>query len=403
MRDYKDRYAVPQDDSRGCLCWDSNTYSRECCDDDYHAQGIGNITGLALSQSLVTIASLSVSQGGGVSTPTANYKGADLGTVTVTPTTFAPVVTDTPRSITSSLVVPESVVVNSEEVKFSNKGDTVSKTETITQPANVSVALSCSDITFTGFAVSQAGVITQPTIDIGTISSTTPLSFALVSTETTRTLNVNITVPSGYTNAGATLACTTTATQPIATLSNPVTTNPYKYLFTGYPTGIVIYRFAYNTAGDFIDIKGIKGELGQSSGITISSFSKPEIVDGNTSGLTMTETEDASLALAGAVMANSGTDIQYFSSSLFTTQQTGTPNVSTVSYTNNANNVASNYGLYDSTNSIGIGVYTNTLASIPVSDATLLNQALADGYYTGYNNPKQVRIEDGVIQEVLDI
>ena len=403
MRDYTEKYPVPQDDSRGCLCWDTNTYSRECCDDDYRSQGIGNITGLALNQSLVTIASLSIAQGGAVSTPTANYKGADLGTVTVTPTSFAPVVTDTPRSITSSLVVPESVVVNSEEVKFSNKGDTVSKTETITQPANVSVALSCSDITFTGFAVSQAGVITQPTIDIGTISSTTPLSFALVSTETTRTLNVNITVPSGYTNAGATLACTTTATQPIATLSNPVTSNPFKYQFTGYPTGIVIYRFAYNTAGDFIDLKGIRGELGQSLGITISSFSKPEIVDGDATGLAMNETEDAALAQIGAVMSHGGNDIQYFSATPFTTLQTGSVDISIVYYTNNTNNTANNIGLYDSTDSIGIAVYTNLLASIPVSDATLLNQKLADGYYTSFNNPKQVRIEDGVIQEVLDI
>ena len=30
---------------RASLCWDSNTYSVECCDgDDYHSQGIGNIT-----------------------------------------------------------------------------------------------------------------------------------------------------------------------------------------------------------------------------------------------------------------------------------------------------------------------------------------------------------------------
>jgi hypothetical protein len=26
-----------------CLCWDTNTYSIECCDGSLHAQGIGNI------------------------------------------------------------------------------------------------------------------------------------------------------------------------------------------------------------------------------------------------------------------------------------------------------------------------------------------------------------------------
>lgn len=31
----------PKGGNRGCLCWDSETYSRECCDGSYHAQGIG--------------------------------------------------------------------------------------------------------------------------------------------------------------------------------------------------------------------------------------------------------------------------------------------------------------------------------------------------------------------------
>jgi len=44
-RQYKVKPPVPTDGRRGCLCWDSNTYSVECCDgDDYHSQGIGNIT-----------------------------------------------------------------------------------------------------------------------------------------------------------------------------------------------------------------------------------------------------------------------------------------------------------------------------------------------------------------------
>jgi len=30
----------------GCLCWETETYSSECCDEnDYHAQEIGNIGG----------------------------------------------------------------------------------------------------------------------------------------------------------------------------------------------------------------------------------------------------------------------------------------------------------------------------------------------------------------------
>ena len=35
----------PKGSSRACLCWDTNTYSRSCCDGSIGAQGIGNITG----------------------------------------------------------------------------------------------------------------------------------------------------------------------------------------------------------------------------------------------------------------------------------------------------------------------------------------------------------------------
>ena len=33
----------PTGSSRACLCWDSNTYSIECCDGSIWAQGIGNV------------------------------------------------------------------------------------------------------------------------------------------------------------------------------------------------------------------------------------------------------------------------------------------------------------------------------------------------------------------------
>ena len=40
----KDRYNVPQDKRRGCLCKDGKRYSRECCEGNYWNQGIGKIT-----------------------------------------------------------------------------------------------------------------------------------------------------------------------------------------------------------------------------------------------------------------------------------------------------------------------------------------------------------------------
>jgi len=40
----KNRYNVPQDKRRACLCRDRDTYSRDCCEGDYINQGIGSIT-----------------------------------------------------------------------------------------------------------------------------------------------------------------------------------------------------------------------------------------------------------------------------------------------------------------------------------------------------------------------
>jgi hypothetical protein len=39
----KNRYNVPQDKRRGCLCKDGKRYSIECCKGDYMNQGIGKI------------------------------------------------------------------------------------------------------------------------------------------------------------------------------------------------------------------------------------------------------------------------------------------------------------------------------------------------------------------------
>ena len=34
-------YSSPTNGKRGCLCWDANTYSKECCDGTIRAQGVG--------------------------------------------------------------------------------------------------------------------------------------------------------------------------------------------------------------------------------------------------------------------------------------------------------------------------------------------------------------------------
>lgn len=39
----RERYSSPKGGRRGCLCWDTNTYSKKCCDGHYRSQGIGSI------------------------------------------------------------------------------------------------------------------------------------------------------------------------------------------------------------------------------------------------------------------------------------------------------------------------------------------------------------------------
>ena len=35
----------PKGGNRGCLCWDTNKYSKKCCDSSLRAQGIGRTRG----------------------------------------------------------------------------------------------------------------------------------------------------------------------------------------------------------------------------------------------------------------------------------------------------------------------------------------------------------------------
>lgn len=201
MRKRNIKPPVPQDDRRGCLCWDTNTYSRECCDGEYQSQGIGSIVGDGLPSlecSLITLSGFAVAQDGTVTEPT-----TDIGTITVTsPASFDIVDVDTERTLTVTIEVPSD---------YRNVGQTIECTTTATQV--LTPTLSCSDITLSGFAVAEDGTITLPTTDIGTISSTSPASFSRVNVDTTQTLTVNITVPSGYYNVGDTLVCSTTVVQ----------------------------------------------------------------------------------------------------------------------------------------------------------------------------------------------
>lgn len=148
--------------------------------------------------SLTTLSGFAVSQAGVITLPSTS-----VGTIaSSSPSSFAIVDTNTTRTLSLDITVPSA---------YLNEGQTVTCTTTATQ--SLTPTFTCSDVTLSGFAVSQAGVVTLPSLSTGTIASSSPSSFAIVDTNTTRTLSVVINVPAGYFNTGSTVTCTTTATQ----------------------------------------------------------------------------------------------------------------------------------------------------------------------------------------------
>lgn len=298
---YNNRIASPQDSRRGCLCADEETYSRECCDGELINQGIGSLEGQgsssytfvdgstdvdsqsgdglsALTCSDITLSGFAVAQNGTVTIPT-----TDIGTITTTaPASFALVSSDTLRTLTVSIEVPSG---------YSNTGSVINCTTTATQP--LTPTLACSDITISGFAVDENGAITLPTLDIGTISSSSPASYATVSTNTVRTLNLDITVPAGYFNTGSTLACTTTATQP-----------PYNVLDCSEVTisGFDLYASGrYNSSSVAVDIGTID---------SMSPGSFATVTTETTRTLTVNITVPSGYSNAGQTIACTTTDTQ---------------------------------------------------------------------------------------------
>ena len=87
-------------------------------------------------------------------------------------------------------------------------------------------AFTSASVTVSNFAVAVTGVITAPTVDLGSLQSvvyvnattdagqTVGFDYNPVSADTTRTAQLTITAPSGYTNAGQNIIMSTTAVQP---------------------------------------------------------------------------------------------------------------------------------------------------------------------------------------------
>ena len=97
---------------------------------------------------------------------------------------------------------------------YSNSG-TIECSRTFTQPAS-DPTFTCDLANLSGQQISTKGQISVGSSQLGTISSFSPLSFAEVSTDTSRTVTFTIDIPSGYSNTG-TIDCDKTLTQPAST------------------------------------------------------------------------------------------------------------------------------------------------------------------------------------------
>lgn len=267
-------------------------------------------------------------------------------------------------------------------------------------------------LTISGLSINSSGVITLPTAsfagtDFGTVGSVTPSSFDPVSTETTRTVTANVTVPAGYSNSGNIVTKNETATQPAAALTNPVQTTIHRYIHTGVPTGIVTYRMAINPDGTYADFSGIRGAVVGAQGFM--GYSEPEVVSGSSTGLSFSATSIGGTQVG--IGHHAGTNLNYYSATEFTSLQTGSstnPILNIPMVTNNDGNTSSpsDFGFFDSTNSIGIRLVRGANqfdTSAPLYSQGDLNQAMPDGYYTQFNFNTQIRVQNGFITEVKNI
>lgn len=136
-------------------------------------------------------------------------------------------------------------------VGYTNAGATVICEKTFSQQAtNTLPTFDCDIANLTEQGISTRGDIHIGKSQLGTIQSFTPISFAEVNTETDRTVDFTVLIPSGYSNTGdgsQTITCTKTITQPASL--GACGSNPY-FISTGRvsPTDFCDNTFSTTTA-----------------------------------------------------------------------------------------------------------------------------------------------------------
>ena len=398
-------YSSPRSSRRGCLCKDGKTYSRKCCNGELINQGIGSITGTSLTKESVVLTGLSVASTGVITPPTATYEGQSLGTVTISPESFPTVSVDTEREVESTIVVPEKLG----DIEFSNPGVLVQKPETVTQTPIT--GFSCSDLGTASFFIGPGGNYSISFSSGAVVTASSPASFASNTTlaDVQRSLTVTITAPAGYTNSGSTIGdCIVTGYQPSYTkiwqTDNLSLTGTRTWRFTIKGSNVP------DTSAQTVDY-AVKGP------VVYLGYAAPTVVSGDSGG-TISST-DAIYATVGA-FSGSSSSLKFKSDTPFSSLQTENPNVNltyTVFFTgtNTGNSAFSSAAIgFDAyiTEQIGSSNYlkNDTTVSIQSSSekgyniaSNLYQNKLEDGYYTGTNVNKQIRVQSGVITEFSTI
>ena len=250
--------------------------------------------------------------------------------------------------------------------------------------------LDCSQITFSGFSVSQSGTVTQGSADIGTIISTTPSSVS-ANTNTSSTpisLTVRVEAPSPYVNQGTQFDCTVNVNQPGLTLTR------YSASWVG-TKNITIQTHHNGATQSYSNIKG---------GAVVFSYAEPT---GDTASWTAGATDITLAGFDTATYFEGDPDVgmdagiftfTHYSASAFTTVQSGTGTGNVEICTLSLQNISgSNVPIAphnDAAN--GLKAYASPYASnAPVSSG--LGTLVSDGFYTIAGIGTQVRVSGGLI------
>jgi hypothetical protein len=258
------------------------------------------------------------------------------------------------------------------EISVGSNNGTATDSVNLTQEYQQIPTFAYSDAGVSGFAVSNTGIVTPPSATTGTISSTTYSTgyssgtYPVVYSSATRTVDVDVTVPSGYTNTGGTVSGTETTTQAVAPRTLDISMFTGGTTIAGNTTNIAFNIddvYYGNQVGDETDwtLEEVSG--GTLSNVTISSTSgdgdeSPVQVffDSNTSGNSKSSTFKV------AELNNSGN-----SDSITITQTSYTPNASsTLSISSND----TSFG-YDETSVSNYKALTITVNSGTITNAVI--------------------------------